>query len=56
MARGPPQPDLPLDGEPPLDPDQTPAFEAAEAFRAAPGGFYGGMWTGLVTAGGRPPM
>jgi hypothetical protein len=29
-ARGPPQPDLPLDGEPPLDLDQTPAFDPAE--------------------------
>ncbi|MEX0893595.1 MAG: hypothetical protein WEB88_15620, partial [Gemmatimonadota bacterium] len=26
-TRGPPQPDLPLDGEPPLDLDQTPAFD-----------------------------
>jgi len=29
-ARGPPQPDLPLEGEPPLDLDQTPAFDPAE--------------------------
>jgi len=26
-VRGPPQPDLPLDGEPPPDLDQTPAFD-----------------------------
>jgi hypothetical protein len=29
-ARGPPRPDLPLDAEPPLDLDQTPAFDPAE--------------------------
>ena len=29
-ARGPPQPDLPLDAEPTLDLDQTPTFDPAD--------------------------